>query len=162
MLFWIAKVDSFNGRCLFQAPSAVWVVYSDASNTGFGGYEVENGNHIAHGQWSPEESQRSSSWRELRAFTLTLQAFVNQLANYWVRWFTNNQNVAHIIKVGSKKVELQAEVLDIFRLSVQHNIMMEPEWIPHEQNEVTNYLSHIVDYDDWELSVTAFQIIKDK
>ena len=26
-----------------------------------------------------------------------------------------------IIKVGSKKVELQAEVLDIFRLSVQHN-----------------------------------------
>ena len=162
LLFWIANIDSFNGRCLWRAPSAVRVVYSDASNTGFGGYAVEHGNHIAHGQWSPEESQRSSSWRELRAVTLTLKAFAKQLANHRVRWFTDNQNVAHIIKVGSKKVELQAEALDIFKLSVQHNIIMEPEWIPREQNEVADYLSRIMDYDDWGLSVAAFQLIEDK
>ena len=38
LLFWIANIDSFNGTCLLRAPSAVRIVYSDASDTGFGGY----------------------------------------------------------------------------------------------------------------------------
>ena len=100
---------------------------------------------------------------ELEGSYFNTQSFANQLANHQIRWFTDNQNVAHnIIKVGSKKVELQAEALDMFKLSVQHNIIMEPKWIPREQNKVADYLSCIVDYDDWGLSVAVFQLIEDK
>ena len=51
-----------------------------------------------------------------------------------------------IIQVGSKKEELQKEALTIL---VARNIMLEPEWIPRE---IADYLSRIVDYDDWGLS----------
>ena len=37
------------------------VVYSDASGTGFGGYTVEHGPQVAHGQWSDWEARQSST-----------------------------------------------------------------------------------------------------
>ena len=160
LLFWLDNIDSFNGRQVWRTPSAVRVIYSDASDTGFGSYSVSHGNHIAHGQWSPTESVKSSTWRELKAVTLTLKAFAVELSNHRVRWFTDNQNVAHIIKVGSRKMELQSEAIDIFKLAIQNNIVIEPEWIPREQNEVADYLSRIIDYDDWGLSVPVFQLIE--
>ena len=46
------------------------VVFSDVSDTGFGGYSVEHGGLIANGQWSKEEAQQSSIWWELRAVRL--------------------------------------------------------------------------------------------
>ena len=36
----------------------------------------------------------------------------------------------------------------------QHTI--EPEWIPRAENEVVDYLSHIIDYDDWSLDHSIF------
>uniref|UniRef100_A0A1X7VSD4 Uncharacterized protein n=1 Tax=Amphimedon queenslandica TaxID=400682 RepID=A0A1X7VSD4_AMPQE len=53
--------------------------------------------------------------------------------------------------VGSGKEELQAEAIAIFKLAAHYNILIEPEWLPREQNEVADYLSRIVDYDDWEM-----------
>ena len=47
--FWISEISHFNGRTIWPKPSAVRVVYSDASATGYGGYIVEHGNLIANG-----------------------------------------------------------------------------------------------------------------
>ena len=55
-------------------PAAVRVVYSDASSTGYGGYLVEHGNHVAHGQWNEQEKGKSSTWRELAAVDRVLRA----------------------------------------------------------------------------------------
>ena len=51
------------------------MVYSDASDVGYGGYMVEHGNRVTNGQWSEREAQESSTWRELRAVRLTLESF---------------------------------------------------------------------------------------
>ncbi|XP_011405606.1 PREDICTED: uncharacterized protein LOC100639089 [Amphimedon queenslandica] len=139
--FRVNNIDSFNGRKVWRAPAAVPVVYSDASDTGFGSYTVAHGDDIAHGQWTPLESHKSSTWRELRAVTLTLGAFAPRLSDH---------------RVGSGKEELQAEAIAIFKLAAHYNILIEPEWLPREQNEVADYLSRIVDYDDWGLSIAAF------
>ena len=48
------------------------VVYSDASDTGFGGYTVEYAGEVAHGHLDPLEAQQSSTWRELRAVRLRM------------------------------------------------------------------------------------------
>ena len=61
-----------------------------------------------------------------------------------------------IVQYGSTKSSLQAEALDIFSICVQGNIRLEPEWIPREQNELADYYSRIVDYDDWMLNPTIF------
>jgi len=127
------------GLCLFY----------DASDTGYGGYTVEYGGLIANDQWSGEEAQQSSTWWELRAVRLVLESFGPKLQNERVKWFTNNQNVVRIVLCGSKKPILQREALAIFNASAKAKFWLEPEWIPRAENEIADYISRIVDYDDW-------------
>ena len=155
--FWLEHIDKFNGQNIWPRASAVRVVYSDASSTGFGGYCVEHGDQVVTGQWSKEETTQSSTWRELRAVRLVLDAICQKVKNFRVRWFTDNQNVARIILYGSRKPILQEEALAIFVTCVNHHIRLEPEWIPREANEFADYLSKLVDYDDWMLNPTVFK-----
>jgi len=37
-------------------------------------------------------------------------------------------------------------------MTVKARISLEPEWIPREENKITDYISRIVDYDDWALN----------
>ena len=71
--FWLARVSEFNGQNMWPKPSALQLVHSDASSTGFGGYTVEHGGLVASGQWSAEEALQSSTWRDLRAVKLVLK-----------------------------------------------------------------------------------------
>jgi len=112
--------------------------------------------HIAQGTWLSEESTRSSTWCELRAVRVVLDALATKLANERVRWFTDNQNVVRILTVGSKKADLQEQALAIFSISLTRCIHIEPEWIPGKENEVADYLSQIVDYDDWSIDHNTF------
>ncbi|CAG2193656.1 DTX [Mytilus edulis] len=41
------------------------IIYSDSSDTGFGGYIVETPQNIAHGMWVESERSKSSTWKEL-------------------------------------------------------------------------------------------------
>ena len=50
--FWFDNLEFLNGQNIWRSPSAVRLVYSDASDTGF----VEHGMHVAHGLWTPEEA----------------------------------------------------------------------------------------------------------
>ena len=157
--FWCSEITRFNGQNIWPSPSALRVVYTDASDSGYAGYTVEHGCHIAHGQWLPEEASRSSTWRELRAVRSVLEALVTKLRNQRVRWLTDNQNVCRIILTGSKKPQLQMEAMAIFSTTIANSITIEPEWIPRAQNEMADYLSRIVDYDDWSLDHTIFELI---
>ena len=122
-----------------------------ASGTGFAGYTVEHGCHIAHGQWNELEIKKSSTWRELATVARVLEAVSSVLCNNRLKWFTDNQNVACIIKVGSRVSELQEQALRIFKIMLQYNICIELEWIPRE-NVWANYYSRIIDYDDWSIN----------
>ena len=85
-------------------PSAVRVVYSDASETGYGGYVVEHGASVSYCQWTPPQAVRSSTWRELAAVWFVLLSVANSLTHHRVRWFTDNQNVVRILQVGEKSL----------------------------------------------------------
>ena len=137
-------------------PSAVRVVYSDASDTGYGGYCVEHGCHITTGKWQGDEVQQSSTCRELRAVHMTLDFSGPRLKNHRVRLFTDNQNVVRIVLHGSRKPLLQKEALAILSIGLQHQIRQEPEWIPREENEFADYLSRLCDSDDWMLNPDVF------
>ena len=54
--FWWESLPRLQGQNIWQSPSAVRVVYSDASGTGYAGYTVEHGPAIVHGQWSSWEA----------------------------------------------------------------------------------------------------------
>ena len=58
-LLW--HISALIGQNLWPDPSAVRVVYSDASGTGYSGYCVEHGGHITTGRWRGDEAQQSST-----------------------------------------------------------------------------------------------------
>ena len=157
LTFWSSSLEEYNVQPIWHSPSAVRVVYSDASETGYGGFVVEHGTCVSHGQWTAAEAGLSSTWRELAAVWLVLLSVAQKRANYRVRWFTDNQNVVRILQVCSRKPDLQAVSLKVFALVVRYQIRLEPEWVPRELNEKADYLSRIVDYDDWFLNPAVFE-----
>ena len=124
--FWVSGLRRFNSQPIWHRPSAVRIVYSDASDTGYGGYIVEHGPHVAHGQWTQEEAKLSSTFRELKAVRLVLESVADRLQGARVRWFTDNQNVVRILEVGSRKFDLQDEVVKVFNLTIQYQVHLEP------------------------------------
>ena len=70
--------------------SAVGVVYSDACDSGFGGYFVQCGLDLVSSVWSHEEMRTSSTFREILAVKIVLLSLVNQLSGLTVKWFTDN------------------------------------------------------------------------
>ena len=111
LYFWSTSLEVYNAQPIWHSPSAVRVVYSDASETGYGGYVVEHGPCVSHGCWTVEEAAESSTWRELSAVCRVLLSVARKLVNARVRWFTDNQNGAHILRVGSRKPHLHAVAL---------------------------------------------------
>ena len=78
-----------------------------------------------------------------------LQSFAPKLTGLCVKWHTDNQNVARIIGVGRRRSGLQSEAKRIFEVCFHHGIPIEPEWVPRSSNEQADYLSRLVDFDDW-------------
>jgi len=123
---------------------------------------IEHGCHVAQGQWLPQEASQSSTWRELRVVCNVLESLASMLLSQRVRWFTDNQNKARILTVKSHKPALQQEAVAIFWLSVSSKIRIEPEWTPREVNQQADFLSRIVDKDNWSLHPDLFRMLDTK
>ena len=55
------------------------MIFSDASASGFAGFQVSTLNKIVDGIWSPDEMVKSSTWRELFAFDKVLRSSVDSI-----------------------------------------------------------------------------------
>ena len=59
LVFWQSNLDHLNGRRIWCKSSAVRVAYSDASDTGYGGFIVELGPQVAvQGVWSADLARK--------------------------------------------------------------------------------------------------------
>ena len=161
LLFWQSNLDHLNGRRIWFKSSAVRVAYSDASDTGYGGYIVDLGPQVAaQGVYSADLAKESSTIREIVAVRKVLHSFAPKLAGLCVKWHTDHQNVARIIDVGSRKSSLQVEAKRFFfEICVLNGISIEPEWVPRSSNEQVDYLSRIVDINDWFVSPRIFRFL---
>lgn len=97
LLFWQGQVGSLNGRPIWFSSGATRVAYSDASDSGYGGYVVELGRDIV-------QAQQSSTWRELKAFDGVLRSVADKLAGHTLKWLTDSQNVVRIIHTFMRTV----------------------------------------------------------
>lgn len=57
------------------------------------------------------------------------------------------------------KLELQELALSIYEFCKQHNILVNIPWIPREDNVKADYLSKLIDYNDWGVSVDFFSLL---
>ena len=58
--------------------------------------------------------------------------------------------------VGSKTPALQKVAFAMFLKVMAKHITIEPEWVAHSKNQQANYLSRLVDWDDWQLHPDIF------
>ena len=114
---------------------------------------------VSHINCDSLQMNQSSTWRELHCVSFALKSFAHLLSGCDVKWFTDNQAVPSIVHSGSMKEHFQMLALDIFQTAKDINIDMEVEWIPRTQNERADYLSNIVDYDDWIVRDCYFMLL---
>ncbi|XP_052264823.1 uncharacterized protein LOC127867588 [Dreissena polymorpha] len=162
LAFWRETLNLLNKRSLVATGACSKVVYSDASAVSYAGYEVGTVNGVAHGSWSSEETKMSSTWRELCGVYRVLKSLIDVLASHRVKWFTDNQGVCSVIKKGSMKKDLQDLAIKIFKLTAKNSIHLEVEWIPREENGLADYLSKIVETDDWGIGLNVFEMLQSK
>ena len=158
--FWKNNVSNLNSRSFlntFREPSRI--VYSDASATGCAAFIAIDDTPVSHINWDSLQMNQSSTWRELHCVSFALKSFAHLLSGCDVKWFTDNQAVPSIVHSGSMKEHLHILALDIFQTAKDNKIDIEVEWIPRTQNERADYLSKIVDYDEWTVKDCYFHAV---
>lgn len=159
LTFWENSVVKLNSRSLRPKPSRYTrVVYSDASNTGCAAFVSLDDTPIFHRNWNELEMKQSSTWRELLCIRDALRSLAPSLQNNNVKWYTDNQGVVSIVDSGSMKLHLHQLALDIFYSAKDNNIEINIEWIPRALNDIADYLSKIIDPDDWHVKDSYFKL----
>ena len=113
--FWREHLQSLNRRPIWRKhmlPSRV--VYSDASAVGCAAFISMNDRPVSHKNWDAIEMKQSSTWRELMCVGHALRSFAHFLKGTYVKWYTDNNGVASIVKSGSNKAHLHKLAMDIF------------------------------------------------
>ena len=156
---WHNNVSQMNGRDLFHKTQVFdSVVYSDASQIGYGGDVVsDKQNLVCQGQWSADDKGKSSTWRELRAVYYMLSSIGHILTGHKVQCCTDYQNVTRLIDRGRTNPNLQTLAEEIVNLCNIHRVSVIPVWVPQDNNQLADYVSKLTDVDDWGIHSDIFQ-----
>ena len=148
-------VEAFNGYPINRPLLFKVVLTCNASESGYGAHISFGGEQrFCSAMWSSVERAKSSSFRELMAAYLALKSFQNFISGMKVKISSYNQNVVHIVHAGSSIIHLQQIAVDIFSFCMTNSVSFQAHWIPRGANELADYLSRIVDPDDWMTVVT--------
>ena len=147
--FWKSNAAVLNGIPIWPVRhKPLKIVYSDASGSACGRF-IEFKGKVFHQNWSDFKGAQSSTFRDLLAVSLSVQAFVESLKAQTVTWFTDNQNVVQIFNLRSKTPALQQLAMDIHRSCLLNGINIDMQWIPRDLNSVADDISKFVDYEDY-------------
>lgn len=124
-----------------------------------------SGDHVSgtdiytHTMLTVFEHSQSSTYRKLVAILFVLVSLAQLMFVSRVKWFTDSQGAVRIIRVCSMHFNLHNLASDFFFFCSNHGINLHIEWVPRSQNEKADYLSKIIDYDDWEVSPQIFHLL---
>lgn len=104
--FWLQSIRAFEGFPLKPTFCGDSVLFTDASEFGFGGYVATLHGVPASGMFPESDLHTSSTFRELKAVLYVLQSYAEKLANQSVKIFADNQGASRILTIGSPKPHL--------------------------------------------------------
>ena len=161
--FWLENIEYVNGCTFKHRPTTTQMVFSDASQDGYGGFTVHKLQRlICSGKFTASEMKESSTYREILAVKLVLQSYGKMLNNQEIQINMDNFGATRILTIGSSKEPLQKLSMDIFFHCLQNNIKITCKWIPRELNYDADYLSKIGDTDSWGVDKDTFHYINRK
>ena len=158
--FWKENLNQLNKCKVFETHNVNKIICCDDSATGSGAI-ICNDIHIAHKLCTELETMQSSTRRELNTMEFAIKSFIPIIAGSQLKIFTDSQAAARVVEVGSMKIELQKMALDIFTTCTRNNIKLEVQWIPRNENEQADFISRLIDTDDWIISEELFHTLND-
>ena len=72
---------------------------------------------------------------------------------------TNNFAASKIVESSSSKPELQEKAIKIFDICKVKNLNLEITWISRENNEDADFISKLIDYDNWRVKNSTFKFL---
>jgi hypothetical protein len=164
LAFWQNSLEQFSSRPIWRPHSLILVLQYNAGADGWGGQVVVQGvKHRAHGAWGNDERHgvKSSTWRELTGLHRLLLSVGHFLRGFRVIARGDALNAFFLLHRGGSRLEhLQRICLDIFWLCQSLEVDLVPKWVPREANQLADYLSKIVDIDDFSLHPAVFRQVQ--
>ena len=112
-----------------------YIIFSDASSFGYGGYVNNSDLPDAYGLWLEGENDDSSTFRELKAIHNVVECYAPQIAPSKVKIYSDNLGACGIMENGSARIKLNNLAIDIFTLSLINDITLSLQWIPRSEKE---------------------------
>ena len=140
--FWFHHVRLLNGFSIRHNFQSKVSPYMDSSRTDFGGHSSSVNFGSAAGLFSVNEQSTGSTEIELMAIYYVLMSYRKNLISKKVKVYSDNQGACRILSVGSRKPHLQKIAIDIFKISVEHNFILNAQWI---ENRKADLLSKFID-----------------
>ena len=85
-----------------------------------------------------------------------MKSYVNILKGNTFKHRIEDQDVVRALSTGSKTDNLQAIVMNIFKLCTKNNIQLFPEWIPRSLSQLADWISKDIDQDNYVLHPGLF------
>ena len=131
IFFWKHYFKILNLRMLLSHKNFQTIGVSEASRIDYAvNLTINNVQYTTYKSLSEEESQNSSTWRDISAIGFALKAFVHLLKNSSVLWKTDNHASTFIVNSASNKDDLQKTAENIFCFSKGKSITLKVMWIP--------------------------------
>ncbi|CAC5418321.1 unnamed protein product [Mytilus coruscus] len=96
----------------------------------------------------------------MRAIEQALLSFITLFMGKCLKWVTDNQNCLRILQAGSMKENLQNLAYSIFCICKEHNIFIELQWIPRTLNSNADYISKLINHEDWQIPDEFFEFLE--
>ncbi len=127
-----------------------------------GGHTLNGPSFIAHKHFSHWESLQSSTYRELLGVTRCLQSHVAQCKDKFVVLQTDAMNLLGIINRGSSKLPLDVLARELFWFCLEFIIRIAIEWVPRDENAITDEISKWLIPDDFSISRSYFSMLDNR
>lgn len=166
LLFWRDFPEQDLSSPIHTPPTA-WdvsvheTINTDASGFGWAGV-LGNGDKVAAGSFTSDETKLSSGGRELKAILYTLQALRPLVQGKRVRLLTDSTNACAVTDHGSGKTGLQATAIEIFTLCKEMHASVHISWIRREFNTVADAYSKCADSQCRSLNPVWFRVLDNK
>ena len=79
------------------------------------------------------------------------------MKNQEVQFCSDSQNALRILEKGSRKSYLHELVMAVFATCIKCNLKLQLHWVPSSENQKSDYLSRLIDTDDWQITEAFFQ-----
>ena len=167
--WWVRNLSSLSGYPITKESSVTafdFALASDASDKGFYSYRVDSLQRAFSRPFSADESEESSTFKELTAIKDTWSRIdvLEEFRGKTVGHMTDSKAAVYILSGGSRNPRLQALSLSVFLTLRKYGITLIPIWKSRDSDIITRADLGSRDFrsDDYSLDPVTFDYLKSK